>query len=157
MLHTIESIASICSEVHGNGKSIILATGFFDLLHDEHVTFLKKAKNHGDVLIVAVESDERARELKGAGRPVEPQLLRCKKVSQYADFVICLGSDFNNFEAYDSLMSAIRPETYAVSEHTSHQKSKAFLVEKYGGKLEIVHDWNPLVSTTKILQTKNNV
>lgn len=155
MFYTIESILPICKELHKSGKKIVLATGFFDLLHGEHINFLQKAKSTGDILVVAVESDERARATKGEGRPVETQITRCGKVSKYADFVITLPPDFDHFEAYESLMSAIRPEIYAISSHTDHIKSKTFLVEKYGGKLKIVHDFNPEVSTTKIIQNTN--
>jgi len=151
MFYTIETIAPVCRSIHDSGKTIVLATGFFDLLHVEHVNFLLKAKVTGDTLIVAVESDERARIAKGEGRPVETQSLRCQKVLKYADYVITLPPDFDHFEAYETLMSAIRPQVYAVSSHTSHQKTKNFLVEKYGGKLVVVHELNPAVSTTQII------
>lgn len=155
MFYSIASIAPIASELRSSGRKLVLATGFFDLLHAEHLNFLAKAKAQGDVLIVAVESDQRARETKGEGRPIETQVLRASKVAAIADYVIVLPSDFNNFEAYDSLISAVRPAVYAVSSHTAHLKSKSFLIEKYGGTLAIVHDWNPAISTTKIIQNSN--
>ena len=157
MIYTIQTISSICVTLHAEDKTIVLATGFFDLLHAEHINFLRKAKAAGDILLVAVESDERAKITKGECRPVETQLLRCQKVQEYADYVLALPPDFDHFEAYDSLMNAIKPNVYAVSSHTDHIKSKTFLVEKYGGNLVIVHDWNPSISTTKILETKNNI
>ncbi|PIR98914.1 hypothetical protein COT87_02175 [Candidatus Collierbacteria bacterium CG10_big_fil_rev_8_21_14_0_10_44_9] len=155
MLYSISSIAPICAQLHAEGKTIVLATGFFDLLHAEHINFLQKAKAVGDILIAAVESDERARITKGEGRPVETQQLRCQKLSKYADYVIALPSDFDTFEAYDSLISAVKPQIYAVSSHISHQKTKDFLVEKYGGHLEVVHEFNPAISTTQIIQNTN--
>lgn len=168
MFYTIQTITPICRKLHAVGRKLVLATGFFDLLHKEHVRFLEKAKEAGDTLVVAVESDERARVLKGEGRPVETQLVRCEKLSllttsevisphnqtsevRLVDYTIALPTDFNNFDAYDSLMFAVRPGIYAVSSHTSHQKSKKFLVEKYGGKLVVVHEYNPEISTTKII------
>jgi cytidyltransferase-like protein len=152
MFYTIESIKPICAQLHKENKTLVLATGFFDLLHVEHINFLHKAKAKGDVLIVAVESDERARILKGEGRPVESQEKRCEKVAVYADYVVALPPDFDHFEAYDSLMAAIQPQIYAVSSHTSHQKTKDFLAEKYGGHLVVVHEFNPAVSTTQLIQ-----
>ena len=157
MFYTIESISSVAKDLNSSGKKIVLATGFFDLLHGEHINFLRKAKDAGDILIVAVESDVRARVTKGEGRPVDTQELRCQKVSKFADYVIALPSNFDHFDAYDSLMSAIRPEVYAISSHTTHIKSKTLLVEKYGGHLVVVHDFNPAISTTQILNTKNHV
>jgi rfaE bifunctional protein nucleotidyltransferase chain/domain len=157
MFYTIESIKPTCDDLHKRGKMIVLATGFFDLLHAEHINFLRKAKAAGDILVVAVESDERARILKGEGRPVETQEIRAQKVSEYADYVVALAADFDHFEAYDALMEAIKPKIYAVSSHTNHQKTKNFLVEKYGGSLVVVHEFNPAVSTTQIVNSKNQV
>ena len=171
MFHTIKTITPICVQLHAEGKTIVLATGFFDLLHAEHVNFLQKAKGTGDILIVGVESDERARKIKGEGRPIETQSVRCQKlldlrftakrengktgVRQVVDYVIALPPDFDNNSAYDSLMSAVRSDIYAVSSHTSYLNNKQQLTEKYGGRLVIVHDWNPDISTTKIIQKAN--
>lgn len=153
MFYTQDTIAPICKRLHETGKKVVLATGFFDLLHREHINFLKKARVIGDVLIVAVESDQRAKQLKGEGRPIESQPIRCKKISELCDYVLVLSDDFNNLAAYDSLMQTIRPDIYAVSKHTDYLDNKTKLTTKYGGKLVIVHDFNPDVSTTKIIQS----
>ncbi len=159
MIYTINSIAPVCAKLSIIGHKLVLATGFFDLLHSEHAKFLQQAKAAGDILIVAVESDARARAVKGEGRPVEPQLLRCDKVSQchggtVVDYVIALGDDFNNPTAYESLMRAVRPHIYAVSSHTSYLDLKQKLTKKYGGKLVVVHEFNPKISTTQIINDK---
>lgn len=173
MFYSIATIAPICDQLHAEGKKLVLATGFFDLFHAEHLNFLAKAKAVGDTLVVAVESDERARAAKGEGRPIETQSVRCQHllelpagpglagpnnlparpgpIGHIVDFVIALPADFNHFEAYDSLMAAVRPQIYAISSHTTHIKSKTFLVEKYGGKLLVVHKHNPTISTTQII------
>src|ERR1044072_1499042 len=52
------------------GKTIVLANGFFDLLHVGHVRYLAAARALGDALVVALNSDASVRRLKGAGRPV---------------------------------------------------------------------------------------
>lgn len=152
MFYTISSIAPVCAQLHAEGKKIVLATGFFDLLHQEHVNFLSKAKGAGNILIVGVESDARARQLKGEGRPVETQAIRCQKVAAYTDYVIALSDDFDSQSAYESLMSAIRPAVYAVSSHTQFLDNKRLLTEKYGGQLVVVHHWNPSISSTKIIR-----
>ncbi len=180
MFHTITTISPICVQLHAEGKTIVLATGFFDLLHAEHVNFLQKAKESGDVLIVGVESDERARKIKGEGRPIETQSIRCQHLldlsiptesvlegsaqpqrgrfdpqGKVIDFVLALPDDFDNPAAFESLIKAVEPNFLAVSSHTAHQDKKKALVSRYGGKLVIVHDWNPDISTTKIIQKAN--
>lgn len=156
-MHTITSIARVCRTWRRQGKKTVLVTGFFDLLHSEHVRFLQKAKAVGDILVVAVESDARARRVKGSGRPVQTQTIRCRQVSAYADYVIALGDDFDSQSAYESLLVAVRPHIYAVSSHTSFLENKQLLVAKYGGILQVVHDFNPEVSTTQILASRDTL
>lgn len=172
MSYSIKSFAPIATQLRNAGHKLVLATGFFDLLHEEHINFLNSAKNAGDVLIVAVESDERARILKGEGRPIETQLIRCDRLSnltltdsrihgftdsrKLVDYIISLDESFNNPAAFESLIEAVRPSVLAVSSHTAHQDKKAMLVEKYGGTLKIVHTHNPEISTSKII-IKNQV
>lgn len=157
MFYTPQSIKSIANQLRHDGKRLVLATGFFDLLHQEHINFLTKAKLAGDILIVGVESDLRAQQVKGEGRPVESQKIRCTKVALYADYVVALSDDFNNYQSYDSLMAVIKPSVYAVSSHTSYLQTKQELTEKYGGKLQVVHEFNPDISTTQILNRQNQL
>jgi rfaE bifunctional protein nucleotidyltransferase chain/domain len=153
MFYTITTIQPVAAELRSQGKSLVLVTGFFDRLHPEHINFLQKARAVGDILITAVESDARARKLKGEGRPLEPQSARAEHILELglADYCILLPDDFDHQAAYESLLSAIRPATYAVSSHTDYQENKQLLMEKYGGKLVVVHDFNPAISTTKLI------
>jgi len=48
----------------------VLTNGCFDLLHTGHVRYLKQARELGDALLVAVNSDQSVRELKGPERPL---------------------------------------------------------------------------------------
>lgn len=159
MIYSINSLSKVISKSKQQGQAVVLATGFFDLLHTEHRNFLVKAKAQGDILIVAVESDARARALKGEGRPIEPQAVRCKHIQDLhiADYIIALDDNFNNFVAYESLMSKLRPNIYAVSAHSNHQANKKFLTEKYGGQLRVVHEFNQDISTTQIINHQNQL
>ncbi|MCE7898122.1 MAG: hypothetical protein DPW11_01560 [bacterium] len=151
MIYNINTISTLANKLHQDNKTIVLVTGFFDLLHSEHINFLRAAKKVGDILIVGVESDERARALKGEGRPVQPQPVRLQALTLHADYLLALDKDFNNPQAFESLIAAVKPTHLAVSSHTAHQDNKANLVEKYGGTLKIVHTHNPQVSTTNII------
>ena len=164
MFYSIDSISPVCQELHRLGKTVVLATGFFDLLHVEHINFLQKAKAAGDILVVAVESDQRAAKLKGEGRPIEPQEIRCQHIQDLTGklenwktglLVLALPDDFDHQGAYESLLVAVRPQIYAVSSNTEYKDSKQLLTEKYGGKLVVVHTWNPAISTTQIIQNAN--
>lgn len=52
------------------GEKIVMTNGCFDILHAGHVSYLNTAKELGQRLIVAVNSDSSVRELKGDGRPI---------------------------------------------------------------------------------------
>lgn len=59
--------------VRQTGRRLVVTNGCFDLLHLGHVTYLEKARNEGDLLLVGVNSDDAVGKLKGPGRPVNPE------------------------------------------------------------------------------------
>ncbi len=65
-----------------------LATGCFDGLHPGHEFFLKRAKEHCDWLIVAVNSDRSVQCLKGPGRPIRSLAVRLHAISRLVDSAI---------------------------------------------------------------------
>lgn len=63
---------------------LVLANGIFDLLHVGHIRYLEAARAAGERLVVALNSDESARRLKGAGRPLIPLEERLELVAALA-------------------------------------------------------------------------
>jgi rfaE bifunctional protein nucleotidyltransferase chain/domain len=51
-------------------KKIVFTNGCFDILHLGHVEYLNEARSQGDLLIVAINSDESVRKIKGPDRPI---------------------------------------------------------------------------------------
>jgi len=51
-------------------KKVVFTNGVFDILHAGHVTYLEKARSHGEILIVALNSDVSTKKLKGPTRPI---------------------------------------------------------------------------------------
>jgi D-beta-D-heptose 7-phosphate kinase/D-beta-D-heptose 1-phosphate adenosyltransferase len=135
-------------------KRVVFVSGVFDLLHEEHKLFLQKARQQGSYLIVAVESDERVRELKGPDRPIQSQQERVDAIwdTGFADAVAVLPVAFSRAEHHVALMKLLSPHFLAVSEHSPHQEGKRAIMELVGGQLVIVHEHNPAVSTTKIIE-----
>jgi D-glycero-beta-D-manno-heptose 1-phosphate adenylyltransferase len=136
-------------------KTKILATGAFDILHEEHLIFLKKAKELGGFLIVGIESDLRVKRMKGKGRPINNQELRLKNLLdlKIADKVFILPEEFDKKEDHLFLIEKIKPHILAVSSHTSHLEKKRKIMALVGGKLVVVHNHNPRVSSTKIIKS----
>ena len=67
------------------GDKVTLANGCFDVLHVGHVRYLRAAKQLGGRLVVAVNSDESVRALKGDGRPVMADKERAEILAALAD------------------------------------------------------------------------
>ena len=136
----------------------VLVTGVFDILHKEHIYFLKKAKSLGDYLIVAIESDVRVKQMKGEGRPINSQDKRKESLERLnlADEVFILPEEFNKPEHHKKLIKKIKPKFLAVSSHTKHLDKKQEILNEFGGEVVVVHDHNPEISTTNLLK-KNNI
>ena len=131
----------------------VLVTGVFDLLHQEHINFLKKAKAAGDTLIVGLETDSRVKQLKGKARPINSLNTRIKNLEalNIADKIFALPEKFNKPEHHSTLINQIKPDILAVSSHTPNLSAKKHLIESIGGELKIVHRHNSKISTTKLL------
>jgi D-beta-D-heptose 7-phosphate kinase/D-beta-D-heptose 1-phosphate adenosyltransferase len=67
--------------LHKAGKRVVFTNGCFDLLHIGHVRYLQKARKQGDCLVVAVNSDSSAQQIKEPGRPVMPEGQRAEVVA----------------------------------------------------------------------------
>ena len=65
-----EGLAEVRARLRARGRRLVFTNGCFDLLHVGHTRYLAAARELGDALLVAVNSDRAVRELKGAGRPV---------------------------------------------------------------------------------------
>ena len=61
-----------------NGRRLVFTNGCFDLLHPGHIGLLQRARALGDALVVGINSDSSVRQIKGAGRPVLPELERAE-------------------------------------------------------------------------------
>ena len=120
------------------GESITLANGAFDLLHVGHVRYLRAAKQLGGRLVVAVNSDESVRVLKGKGRPVIPAAERAEILGALADVdavVIFPESDVR------ALIREIRPDIHAKgTDYTMATVPERDVVHECGGRVEIVGD-----------------
>lgn len=51
-------------------SGVVFTNGCFDILHKGHVSYLERAKKLGKILVVALNTDESVRELKGPTRPI---------------------------------------------------------------------------------------
>jgi rfaE bifunctional protein nucleotidyltransferase chain/domain len=131
------------------GERIVLTNGCFDLIHVGHVRYLKEAKDKGDILIVALNSDSSVRKLKGKGRPLLNQEERAEIIASFS-FVdyITLFEEPNVVK----ILLALEPDIHAKgSDYTKETVPEKDTVKGYGGKIAITG--GPKVrSTSRLLE-----
>jgi rfaE bifunctional protein nucleotidyltransferase chain/domain len=121
-----------------NGDHVTLANGTFDLLHVGHIRYLHAAKQLGGRLVVAVNSDESTRALKGEGRPLMPAEERAEILAALADVdavVIFPERDVRE------IIREIRPDIHAKgTDYAADTVPEADTVRECGGRVAIVGD-----------------
>lgn len=133
------------------GQRIILANGNFDLLHVGHVRYLRGAKALGGKLVVAVNSDESVRALKGEGRPIMPEQERAEIVSALADVDAVIVFPELDVRA---IIREIRPDIHAKgTDYTPDTVPERDVVADCGGRVAIVGDSKDH-STSEIIRSR---
>lgn len=85
-LLTRDQAVALARTVQGAGRLVVFTNGVFDLLHPGHVRYLHEARQHGDVLIVGLNTDASVRRLaKGPGRPLTPEFERAEVLAALRD------------------------------------------------------------------------
>jgi len=133
------------------GHSVTLANGCFDLLHVGHVRYLRAAKQLGGRLVVAINSDDSVRALKGEGRPLMPAEERAEILAALADVDAVVVFPEKDVRA---LVREIRPNIQAKgTDYTAASVPERDTVEECGGRVEIVGDPKDH-SATEIIQSR---
>lgn len=132
-----------------DGKRIVFTNGCFDLLHAGHLSLVHQAAQHGDVLILAVNSDASVRRLKGHERPLVPEAERAAMLAALTcvDAVVVFEEDTPL-----ELLQAIRPDTLVKGQDyiASQVVGREFL-ESSGGNVVLV-PLLPEKSTTALIE-----
>ena len=146
-----EGLHGVLDEHRRSGRQVVFANGVFDLLHVGHVRYLRGAKALGGRLVVAINSDESVRALKGDGRPVMPANERAEIVAALSDVdavVIFPELDVR------AIIREIRPDVQAKgTDYTADSVPERDAVVKYGGRVEIVGDAKNH-STTEMIRSR---
>ena len=131
------------------GKKIVFTNGVFDILHKGHIASLSEAASHGDILIVAVNTDASVKKLKGPTRPVNDENARTLVLASLlqTDAIILFKEDTPL-----ELIKAILPEVLVKGgDYTVEQIAGAKEVIAAGGKV-ILAQIVEAVSTSNIIK-----
>jgi len=154
-IKTLDRLKSIRQNFKKEGKNVVWTNGCFDILHQGHVDYLRKAKALGDYLIAGLNSDVSVRYLKGIGRPINSEFKRANKLCllDFVDYVTIFGeTDVMN------CLEKLEPDIYVkggdYNIDTINQTERK-LVEDYGGKIEIIPKVHDTFTTMILSGTKN--
>jgi rfaE bifunctional protein nucleotidyltransferase chain/domain/rfaE bifunctional protein kinase chain/domain len=131
------------------GQRIVLTNGCFDVLHRGHTRYLNQAKQLGDILVVALNSDDSVRALKGQDRPINTVADRAAVVAALScvDYVTVFDTP-----TPVPLIEELRPEIYAKGgDYSPEMLIESQAVERYGGTVAIL-DYVADVSTTAVVK-----
>lgn len=132
-----EQLCKIIHDQRQKGKTIVMCNGCFDLLHVGHVRYLEAAKLEGDVLVVALNSDESFMTYKKK-KPVNHLDERMELIAalQVVDYVT-----FFDEPKVDGLLLMIRPDVQAKgTDYTEQNVPERDIVISYGGRVAITGD-----------------
>ena len=148
MFGSLQAVANEVQQLQRVGKRVVFTNGCFDIVHSGHIDLLRRARAHGDALVVAINSDASVSRLKGPNRPILPENERAELLDgmKMVDFV-CIFDEDTPFEA----ILMIRPDVLVKGADWTANIVGQAEVEGWGGKVIAL----PLVeghSTTAIIE-----
>ena len=137
------SLSKKIATLRSEGARVVFTNGCFDLVHVGHLRYLNAARRLGDRLIVAVNSDESLRRLKGAARPILSAEQRKRVLSGFesVDYV----TEFEEDTPHD-LLRLLKPEILA--------KGANYPIEGVVGR-EVVWEYGGEVKTVELTEGKS--
>lgn len=145
-------LQKILQPLQQQGRKVVFTNGCFDLLHVGHIRYLQEAKRHGDVLVIAVNSDGSVKKLKGPTRPVQNENDRAEILSalRSVDHVILFGED-----TPENVIRALKPDVLVKGgDWTIDKIVGGSFVQSYGGQV-LSLSFVEGKSTTKIIEKAN--
>ncbi|MBX3229654.1 MAG: SIS domain-containing protein [Labilithrix sp.] len=143
-----DDLALLRQQTRHDKKTIVWTNGVFDVLHAGHLSSLRAARAHGDVLVVGVNADETVRAAKGEGRPIFPLAERLEMLAalELVDFVHAFAEP-----TPEEALGQLRPDVHCKgADYAAKPIPERAVVEAHGGKVVLL----PLVpqrSTTSAI------
>lgn len=134
-ISSMEELVTIVQTIRTLGLRIVLTMGTWDVIHVGHTRYAKQARIRGDILIVGVDDDEKARKRKGKNRPVVLQGERWEMLThlRYVDFVVLKTLQMEEW----ALIKAIQPDVLIAVEGT-YTPEKLAEVQQFCKTVEVL-------------------
>lgn len=106
-LVTLEQLLDIRSQLKADGQKLVFTNGCFDIIHPGHIGYLREARDLGDRLVIAINSDSSVQRLKGPLRPILSETERACILAalEMVDYVVIFEEDTPH-----SIISAVLPD-----------------------------------------------
>lgn len=154
IIQNVEELSRLINGLECKNIKIVMVNGCFDLFHAGHLSLLKFAKNQGDILIVAMNSDYSIGKLKESLRPIIAQNDRIVILSSiiYVDYAIPFDE-----ENPSNLINIIRPDIIIKEEEYRTKKiSEMETIEQCGAKIIFYKRENDISTSEIINKIKRN-
>lgn len=144
-----DQAAQLAAAYKAAGKQVGYTSGVFDILHPGHVEYLESARALVDVLIVGLNSDLSVKSNKGDSRPICSEAERAEVLAGLSavDHVFIFSDRNNNVN-----VELLKPDAYIkAGDYSAEKLSSKAIVEKYGGRVELVN-FKQGHSTTSVIE-----
>lgn len=133
---SVDQLLLAVSDARAQGERIVFTNGCFDIIHAGHVGYLQEARKQGDRLIVAINSDESVKRLKGEARPINSLDRRMAVLAglESVDWVVSFPED-----TPEELLHQLRPEILVKGgDYGIEQVVGGEFVKSYGGQVRVL-------------------
>lgn len=156
-----ESKLSELRKMHAD-KKIVFCTGCYDILQSGHAVFFSQCKELGDILVVGVGRDGVISQLKGPGRPVNPENNRVYLVAALheVDYAVLNGVEIKPGKIdFENIIEKLRPDYFVLNDDDSGVAAKKEICDRLGVEIKYVSRIVPAelepTSTTRIIDKIN--
>lgn len=152
-LLTMDDLKDFKKQVAKLNKKVGFVAGNWDLIHIGQMRYLAEAKKTCDVLVVAVQSNEAVKAVKGPNKPVLDEMIRTESLAflKSVDYLI-----INPTPSCKAIVDLLEPDVFisTIDEWSGgYKESKEYkTVEAYGGQFVMIERQSLTVSTTQIME-----
>lgn len=146
---SVQGAKYILSGLKDKGKKIVFTNGCFDLLHAGHIHSFMQAKEYGDILVVAVNSDKSIKKIKGEKRPIISQENRMRMLCslECINYVILMEDT-----TPENILKILQPDVVVKGKDWEGKDiPERKIIESYGGQFQFI-DLEAGLSTTNIIK-----
>ncbi len=144
-----DELVQVVQLAHKRGEKVIMTNGCFDIMHTGHIEYLQKARELGDKLVVAVNSDDSVRQLKGESRPLNSLQNRMTMLAalECVDWVVPFAE-----ETPERLYCRVLPDVIVKGgDYQENQVAGGECVKANGGEVKIIKFVDGF-STTRLIE-----